>query len=190
MAKSVDELLALAAEGDEEAQAEIKNLFSSKEREASIAKRDLKLKTDATLRDRYPRALRAWDKGKLHLTDDMTEDALVDALRDKEEEYAELGVPVGDPSTSPPAPVVESVATEASTDDPAKALTGGKAASSPGGQPRDMVTEFFDGLKGSTVHDRARAFALLPELNKTQDGKEKIAQITAMLEARDIVTTI
>jgi hypothetical protein len=190
MPKSVDELLALAAEGDEEAQAEIKNLFSSKEREATIAKRDLKLKTDATLRDRYPRALRAWDKGKLKLTEDMTEDALIDALKDKEDEYAELGVPVGDPSAAPPTPVVEPVASGESASDPAQALAGGKAASSPGGQPRDMVTEFFDALKGPTPHDRARAFAILPELNKTEGGKDKIRQITSMLEASDIVVNI
>jgi hypothetical protein len=182
MAKSVDELLVLVAEGDEEAAGELRTLLGSKDREAALARRDLKLKTDVTLKERYPRALRAFDKGRLKFTDNMSEAEMLDALRDKEEELAELGVAVDPPTSASGAPV-EPVAVET---DPAKALSGGKAASSPGGSPRDLVAEYFDAMKGSTEHDRAKANNILVELNQAKQ-QDKIDQITRSLEARPII---
>jgi hypothetical protein len=82
MSKSIDELLALAAEGDDQASQEIRERFASAEREKAIVARDLKLKTDATLKERYPRALRAYEKGRLRLTDDIDEAAMLEALQD------------------------------------------------------------------------------------------------------------
>ena len=190
MARTVEELITLIAEGDESAQTELTNLLANSNREAAIAKRDLRLKTDEKLRERYPRALRAWEKGHLSFADSVSEDEMAEMLRSKEDEYASLGVPIDTQPASAPAPVVETVQTEDGSGDPAQALAGGKAASSPGGQPRDLVAEYFDALKGSTIHDQARANAVLVELNKSGQ-QDKIGQITHQLEARPIsLTTI
>jgi hypothetical protein len=183
MSKSIDELVELIQAGDEDAAGELKSLLGSKDREAAVAKRDLRLKTDATLRERYPRALRAFDKGKLKLADDLDESALVEALRESENDLAELGVPIDlNPVPQTPSEVVGEMAVET---DPAKALSGGRAASSPGGAPRDIVSEYFEALKGSTRHDEAKAASLLVELNKSGQ-MDKIAQITEALSARPI----
>ena len=71
------------------------------------------------------------------------------------------------------------------TADPAKALSGSKATASPGGQPRDPVAEYWDAMKGTTAHDRARANAILVELNQI-GAKDKIKQITDSLAAQPI----
>lgn len=186
MAHSIDELIELAASGDEEAAQELKNRYVAKEREAATAARNLKLKTDPTLKERYPRALRAFEKGHLKITEDMGDDALAEALQAEETKLAELGVPVEPfaPQAAATTPAGDDGA-EAPTDG-ARALAGGKAASSPGGQPRDLVAEYFDALKGSTIHDRAKANTILVELNRTPQGKEKVKEITRSLEARPI----
>jgi hypothetical protein len=186
--KSIEELLQLAAEGDEEAQAEIKARFEATQQESLSAKRELKLKTDNTLKERYPRALRAWEKGKLRLSENMTEDELLDALREKEEEYAEMGVPVNlqPAATEQHPPTGEHGGDDDDDDpddDPAKALAGAGGSAGPAGQPRDHVAEYFDALAGSTIHDRARANRILVELQKPA-LKHKITEITRRLEAR------
>lgn len=195
MLKTIDELLALVSEGDEDAQAEIRERFASAEREKAIVARDLKLKTDATLKERYPRALRAYEKGRLRLTDDMDEAAMLEALKDKEEELAELGVAV-EPAAAAPAATPEgggAPVKPVEDDDPAKALSGARGAGSPGGQPRDLVAEWADAMKGTTKHDRARANAILVELNNfgqknPERAQQMMDQINSYLEARPIPT--
>ena len=186
--KSIEELLQLAAEGDEEAQAEIKARFEATQQESLSAKRELKLKTDSTLKERYPRALRAWEKGKLRLSENMTEDELMDALREKEEEYAEMGVPVNlQPAATEQQPPTGEPGGDGDddNDDPAKALAGAGGSAGPAGQPRDHVAEYFDALAGSTTHDRARANRILVELQNTE-LRHKIDEITRRLEAPPI----
>jgi hypothetical protein len=186
--KSIEELLQLAAEGDEEAQAEIKARFEATLQESLSAKRELKLKTDNTLKERYPRALRAWEKGKLRLSENMTEDELLDALREKEEEYAEMGVPVNlQPAATEQQPPTGEPGGDGDddNDDPAKALAGAGGSAGPAGQPRDHVAEYFDALAGSTTHDRARANRILVELQKPE-LRHKIEEITRRLEAQPI----
>jgi hypothetical protein len=186
--KSIEELLQLAAEGDEEAQAEIKARFEATQQESLSAKRELKLKTDNTLKERYPRALRAWEKGKLRLSENMTEDELLDALREKEEEYAEMGVPVNlQPAATEQQPPTGEPGGDGDddNDDPAKALAGAGGSAGPAGQPRDHVAEYFDALAGSTTHDRARANRILVELQKPE-LRHKIEEITRRLEAQPI----
>ena len=186
--KSIEELLQLAAEGDEEAQAEIKARFEATQQESLSAKRELKLKTDSTLKERYPRALRAWEKGKLRLSENMTEDELMDALREKEEEYAEMGVPVNlQPAATEQQPPTGEPGGDGDddNDDPAKALAGAGGSAGPAGQPRDHVAEYFDALAGSTTHDRARANRILVELQKPE-LRHKIEEITRRLEAQPI----
>jgi hypothetical protein len=188
MARTVDELLVLLQEGDESAADELKGLLATNAQKAAKAERELKMKTDTGLRERYPRALRAFDKGKLRLSDDMDDDAVIAALKDKEEEYAELGVPIDPALAQKPATPVEDGGDMPVTPavDAAKALAGGRGPTSPGGQPRDLVAEYFDLMKGSTEHDRARANSILVELNQTRQ-QDKIDQITAALEARPII---
>ena len=186
--KSIEELLQLAAEGDEEAQAEIKARFEATQQESLSAKRELKLKTDSTLKERYPRALRAWEKGKLRLSENMTEDELMDALREKEEEYAEMGVPVNlQPAATEQQPPTGEPGGDGDddNDDPARALAGAGGSAGPAGQPRDHVAEYFDALAGSTTHDRARANRILVELQNTE-LRHKIDEITRRLEAPPI----
>jgi len=186
--KSIEELLQLAAEGDEEAQAEIKARFEATQQESLSAKRELKLKTDSTLKERYPRALRAWEKGKLRLSENMTEDELLDALREKEEEYAEMGVPVNlQPAATEQQPPTGEPGGDGDddNDDPARALAGAGGSAGPAGQPRDHVAEYFDALAGSTTHDRARANRILVELQKPE-LRHKITEITRRLEAQPI----
>ena len=186
--KSIEELLQLAAEGDEEAQAEIKARFEATQQESLSAKRELKLKTDNTLKERYPRALRAWEKGKLRLSENMTEDELLDALREKEEEYAEMGVPVNlQPAATEQQPPTGEPGGDGDddNDDPAKALAGAGGSAGPAGQPRDHVAEYFDALAGSTTHDRARANRILVEIQKPE-LRHKIEEITRRLEAQPI----
>jgi len=186
--KSIEELLQLAAEGDEEAQAEIKARFEATQQESLSAKRELKLKTDSTLKERYPRALRAWEKGKLRLSEGMTEDELLDALREKEEEYAEMGVPVNlQPAATEQQPPTGEPGGDGDddNDDPARALAGAGGSAGPAGQPRDHVAEYFDALAGSTTHDRARANRILVELQKPE-LRHKIEEITRRLEAQPI----
>lgn len=189
--KSIDELIQLAAEGDEDAQAELRDRFNAAEREKAQVARDLKLKTDTRLRELYPRALKAYERGKLKL-DDLDDDAMVAMLKEQEEFFAEMGVPVEAPTQAAPV-----VATEDGdmpvkpVDDPAKAVSGVRGASSPGGQPRDLVAEWVDAMKGSTTHDRAKANKILVELNafgqnNPERAQQMMDQINATLEARPI----
>ena len=184
---TIQELIQLVAEGDEEAQEELVKVLQQSQQGEAAAKRDLKLKTDKTLRDRYPRALRAFDAGKLRLTDDMDDDAVVRALEEKEDEYASIGVPIEPIVASAPVETPAGGAQSTPAADPAEALTGGGATSGPGGTPRDYVYEIVELMnKGTTVHDQAEWQKRLVELNKSGQ-KEKIAQITALLEARPIL---
>lgn len=187
--KSIDELLALAAEGDEEAQNEIKSRFQATQAASSKAQRELKLKTDPKMKERYPRALLAYEKGKLVFDDDVSEEDMANILRDKEEELAELGVPL--PGAKRTETITTGKQTDASQDgddegdegDPALALGTPKGASSPGGEARDLVNEFFEHLNGPTLHDQANAYRILVELQKPEN-RDRIAEVTERLSAK------
>lgn len=191
MARSVDELLELIEAGDDEAKEELRNVLAVSKQEAASRARELRLKTDNALKDRYPRALRAYEKGRLKLGGDLSDDDLIAALADKEEELAELGVPLGD-ALVPSGNTGSGDDTDDGTDDesapdPAKALAGGRAASSPGGQPRDLVGEAIEAYKKATTeHDLAKAHSILVELNKNPATRGKVDLITKALEARPI----
>jgi hypothetical protein len=181
-----EELLQRIQDGDEDAIEELSNLITGLEGSVASAARDLKLKTDKAWRDRYPRALRAFDIGKLNLGS-VSDDDLAAALEDKENELAELGVPL-ETSAEVTAKKEEEVPVKETepADDPAKALGGGVGNTSPVGAPRDEVHEVLEGLrKGSTRYDQAKAFAVIAELNKG-NRKDKVMEITKALEARRI----
>jgi len=185
-----EELLERITEGDDSAIEELKVLLDGLENEGKTAKRDLKLKTDKTLRERYPRALRVFDMGRFPIDAGLSDDELAKALEDKENELAELGVPL----STEPAPAakeepkgeeVPAKVTEGDTD-PAAAMSGAGGNSSPGGAARDEVREIVEQLKqGSTLHDQAKAFTGIAQLNK-DNQKAKLKEITDLLAARPI----
>ena len=125
----IAELLALVAEGDEDAIAEVTKLFASKDsaavKDKAVMARELKIKTDAELRGKYPRAIRAYDADDLTLPDDLSDSALEKALAAKEAKLEALGVPA---AATPTAPDGEPVT------DPAQAWATNRGPSGPGHQ--------------------------------------------------------
>ena len=193
MTQTLAELIELVEAGDEAAKEELRNLVGRKEQDAAKAARELKLKTDATLRDRYPRALRAYDRGKLQLAIDLDDAGVVEALKEQEEYLAEMGVPLE--FQAAPAPTgeegEEDVPVKATEADPAKALAGGKAASSPGAPPRDYVSEAIQGYKhGTTKADINKAHQALVLLNQNPATRARVKEITRELEAQPIVSNL
>jgi hypothetical protein len=149
------------------------------ERALAEKERDLKLATGTFKKD-YPRAWRAYEKGKLNLKDALTDEAIVAALRDKEDELAELGVPLSvetEPVSAPPAtsPVEEAFGEPVNAGGPPKG--------------RNYVSEYMDAMNGSTIHDQAKANKILVELNKLR-RKDDIEEITRRLEARPITPSM
>lgn len=195
--RSIDELLQAVAEGDEEAQKELRERYLTAEQEKARVARDLKLKTDSRLKELYPRALRAYNLGKLNLAEDLDDEALVKALKEQEEFYADMGVPI---ESSPATPSEQAANTDTGTegeevpvkpteDDPAKALVSDRSTQSPGGQPRDYVHEFFTHMSGSTATDQQNAFAVIAEINKMKDkvrADQMLEQISDRLSAKPI----
>jgi len=185
MAETLNELLDLIEAGDEDAKQRLRDMLSTKDQEVGQAKRALALKTDDKLRERYPRALRAWEKGHLRLEGTLTDEEMVEALKAEEEKLAELGVPI---STSASAEVVatkEEPVPVAPTQDPAKALAGTGGGSGPGGSPRDLFSEYMEAIKGTTKTDRYKANRILVELNQTGRQAE-IKRITDSVAASPI----
>lgn len=153
------------------------------ERALAEKERDLKLATGTFKKD-YPRAWKAYEKGRLNLKDALTDDEIVAALRDKENELAELGVPLTsetDDSASPTTPAQASSPVEEAFGEPVNA----------GGPPkgRNYVAEYMDAIGGSTIHDQAKANTILVELNKLR-RKDDIEEITRRLEARPITPSM
>lgn len=120
----LDELL---ADLDDDVAAQIRDQFKAKEEAAAKANaesnRVLKLKTDADLRSKYPRAIRAYEADDLTLPDDLSDEALVAALAAKEKKLEAMGVPAGE---EPP-----KAEAEEPVEDPAKALSGQSKVQSP-----------------------------------------------------------
>ena len=195
--RSIDELLQAVAEGDEEAQKELRERYLTAEQEKARVARDLKLKTDSRLKELYPRALRAYNLGKLNLAEDLDDEALVKALKEQEEFYADMGVPIESPPATPSEQAAntdtgtegEEVPVKPAEDDPAKALVSDRSTQSPGGQPRDYVHEFFTHMSGSTAKDQQNAFAVIAEINKMKDkvrADQMLEQISDRLSAEPI----
>jgi len=165
---TIEELLATLAEDDPEAAKALQDTLTANatERETlskQLAKkdRDYKLATDKSFRERYPRAMMVFDRGKLTLGDDLDEKALSEALKDKEEELADLGVPM--PAASAPQP--EAKAEGEKKADPAESW-GEPVGGSPHTPDKDPVKDWWEGLRGNTEADRGKAIQALVELNR------------------------
>jgi len=138
----IDELLARVAEGDEEAQAELKKLYSDRDKAVETQKqlrdRDKKIANDPSFREKFPRAMAAYDKGRLALPDDPSDEALSAALKAKEDELIDIGFEVPKSADAK----AEGEASVEEKPDPAKAWEGTSGAHSPGElHPDDGVNE-------------------------------------------------
>jgi hypothetical protein len=109
---ALDELLAELEDPD--LAEKVKGMFTAQEevmaQRQAIMDRDAKVsKEKAKLAQKFPRAMVAFEKGRLTLPDDPSDDALVAALKAKEEELEDLGVPIqgAAPSTKQTAEVDE-----------------------------------------------------------------------------------
>lgn len=166
---TIDELLATLAEDDPEAAKALQDQLTANATEKEqlskqLAKRDrdYKLATDKTFRERYPRAMVVFDKGKLSLGDDLDNEGLATALKDKEEELADLGVPL--PQSGTP-PVSEGKPEGEKQPDPA-ASWGEPVGGSPHTPDKDPVKDYWEAMRGSTSTDRRKAVEALVELNR------------------------
>jgi hypothetical protein len=177
----IEALLQRVAEGDEEAITELRTAYAAKDadvqRERGKLALEQKLLKDKELRDRYPRAIRAYEKGRLGLPEDGAEETLLKSLQSKEEELAELGVPVETHQPSPP-----------SATPPTEASGFGKpiGPQSPGSVGRNLLEEYLDARKGTTIHDQAKAHQILIEMNqqarhdpKMRDDIARLSEITS-----------
>ncbi len=163
----------------------------------ALAERDLKLATDKTLRDRYPRTIRAYQDKLLDLGETVDQDELVAVLKREEEKLAKLGVPIQEPepegeneAASQKTPLVgEEGNTETPpAPDPAQAWgtppSGGGAGPS---APRSLTQEFLECMKTDSGPDRDRMVDILGEMN-AKGLQSEIEQLVDMLNASPIVT--
>lgn len=179
---TIDELLATLQEDDPEAAKALQEALTAAATEKeTLAKqlakkdRDYRLATDKTFEERYPRAMMVFKKGKLSLPDDLSDEDLGKALKEKEEELADLGVPLPSGGAKAPAP------TQEAQPDPAQSW-GEPVAGSPNTPEEDPVKDFWEALRGSTGKDRTDMADALWALNLMGHGKsdkenDKIKQI-------------
>ena len=173
---TLDEILATLEEDDPDAakalREQIATVAGEKEqlaKQLAARDRDYKLATDKTFRERYPRAMMVFDRGKLTLGDDLDAEGLAKALKDKEEELADLGVPLpaGRPSGDAPQPTSEE---ESPKEDPAQSW-GEPVGGSPHTPEHDPVKDYWGGLRGTTETDRRKAVDALVELNRAGEQR-------------------
>jgi hypothetical protein len=144
----IKELMARIAEGDDDAQAELEKLFADKDsaaaRDKALTAREMRLKTDAALKAKFPRALKAYEADDLNLPEDLSDDALVAALTAKEAKLEAMGVPAPTVPVDDPPAVVK---------DPAQAWATQRGNTGPGTQqPESAEPALREHLEqGSTV---------------------------------------
>lgn len=175
---TIEELLATLQEDDPEAAKALQDHLTAAATEKEQAQkelarktRDYDLATDQKYRERFPRAMMVFDKGRLTLEDELDKEALVKALNDKEEELAELGVPVPESKgASPPPSAPKAEAEKPSEEDPAKSW-GEPIGGSPSTSAEDPVKDFWNAMRGTTEVDRRNAADALYALNLMGHGK-------------------
>lgn len=167
----------LLAQLDDEAAEAIKAEFLAAQSKAARLERDLNVTKKGEFREKFPRAMAAYDKGRVSLPDDPSDDALLAFLKAKEEEYEDLGVPIpgatgrqeaedeGDPSAAFGAPV------------------GGGAP----GPKVDYVREVLSAVRDNTPAGREKAALLLTNLNMEEGYQSpKLQKIVEELNAKPV----
>ncbi len=156
---TLEEILATLEEEDVQV---IKQTLAAKDKDAQIARRDLEVAKSADLKDRFPRAWKVYGKGKLQLGDALTNEEIVAKFQGMENDLAELGVPLGEPT--PTAPQQQPVAMP----DPAAAFgvpVGG------GGAPtaaRNLEAEFEEAMRSELPDDRVRIIELINDMGQQE----------------------
>lgn len=169
------DLDAVLAELDDEQAAAIRGALADKDAAKAKMERDLKLATDSEIRQKYPRAWKAYEKKMIDFGDAVSPEDISKILKGKEEELAALGVPVDTPA---PAAVQEA------EPDPAAAF----GAPVGGGQqtaPRDLTKEYLETMKVDSYSDRAKLPEIIAEMNK-KGASEEINRLSELLSAQPI----
>lgn len=183
----LDELLAEI--DDPDVAEKVKAKFTEQEgimaKRQAIMDRDAKVaKEQAKLAQKFPRAMTAYQKGRLTLPDDPSDDALVAALKAKEEELEDLGVPIVGTAPSAPAPVVDE-------EDPAgvwgQDISSGRGDTTTQDLNRQIIELAETGDHGSRLDIIAKVAALNAEAQRTNDFS-KIDALNAHFGAKYPVT--
>lgn len=177
----LDEILAGL---DEEEAAAIRAELDGAKAATALAERDLGVLRNAALRDKFPRAMAAYDKGRVTLPSDPSEEALIAYLTDKEEEYTDLGMPLPGKQEEPKE---EPAAEPTAESDPAAAF----GAPVFGGAPApsiDYVNDIKAAINERTEDGKAKAAELLHKLNVEEGYRSpKLQQLVQELNAKPIV---
>jgi hypothetical protein len=179
----VADLSALLASLDDDDRKAIEDALAEKDqliKEKGRTERDLRLATDAKLRQTYPRAFKAYERRRLDFGDATTDAEVTAILKAKGEELAELGVPIGEPAPAGAAPVDAQVPEPAP--DPAAAF----GIPVGGGQPAgsyNATQVFLESMKADSPTDRAQMVEAMVELNK-KGARDEIDQLTEMLGSK------
>lgn len=160
----------LATLEDEDAHA-IKQALAAKDKEAQVAKRDLELAKNADLPKRFPRAWRAYSKGRLPLGDTVSNDEIIDKFKAMEADLTELGVPAGD--TPPP---TQTTPAEPATPDPAAAFGTPAAGGTSPTAARNLEQEFREAMASENPMDRVRLIELVDDMN----GEERMRLVDTL----------
>lgn len=150
----------------------------SKSEQASLelakAQRDLKLARDTEFREKFPRAMAAYDKGYLTFGDDTSDEATLKTLAAKEQELLDMGVQIA--SDAPPEASKEPEGAEA-FGQPQGAASPSKAAQGP--TPQQKIEEAMEAGDGRAVirsihmdqqEGRGRGLGAYRELTESYQG--------------------
>jgi hypothetical protein len=164
-----------------EALAEKDNLIKAKAR----AERDLRMVSDDGLKERFPRAWRAYQKKRLDLGETVDAEEVIALLKAKEEELADLGVPAGEAQAQGSSSDAQPASAESAAPDPAAAFGAPVAGGQPSGS-RNLTQEFLESMKADTPIDRDKMAEIIGEMN-TKGAKDQIEQLVDVLNARPII---
>ncbi len=163
----------LAEIDDPDVAEKVKAKFTEQEgimaKRQAIMDRDAKVaKEQAKLAQKFPRAMTAYQKGRLALPDDPSDDALVAALKAKEEELEDLGVPAS------PAPLIDAArGRDDDEEDPAgvwgQDISSGRGDTTTQDLNRQIIELAESGDHGSRLDIIAKVAALNAEATRTDD---------------------
>ena len=142
-------------------------------RTQAIAARDSKVqKEQAKLAQKFPRAMSAFQKGRLSLPDDPSDEALVEALKAKEEELEDLGVPIPGAAPTPIVPDEE--------EDPAAAWGDDIGTGRGENTTADLFNQVKDLAESGEQYDRLEIIAKISEMNAKAQQSGDFSQLDGL----------
>ena len=167
---TLDDLLSQIDDPDlaEEFKKYTEGITSEADKKVGVAARDAKVaREQAALAKKFPRAmLVAYPKGKLILPDDTSDEALIAALKEKEEELADMGVPIPGGGAPPTPPAEDTDGSSAWGEDPATGRGGVEV--------RDILNETLALAERNGPGDRLDIIANIAQM--TQEQREVMEQ--------------